>query len=976
MINLPIGSTFHGFRVLREGDVPRLNAHYWQFRHEATGATLYYTDRDDGQMMFSVGFRTLPENDTGVFHILEHSCLDGSEHYRLKEPFVNLLKTSMADDLNAMTYEDKTVYYFISTNEQDYRNLLSVYLDAVFHPLLLSDRRIFEKEAWHLEPDGQGGVAISGVVFNEMQGNDNQPDYAMWMQNEKQLFPDLFFRFNSGGDPASIPDLTYEQFVETYNRFYSTDNAIFYLSGRMGLLEELADIDRVLTEKGRSAYEKPAPAPLQKPVVSPDGLVYYQLGENEEIPGNTHLMLTYVLEDDRSGDVLAFHLLSRYLAENTESPLTRAVLAAGVGQDFGMACDGDYRQPMLYFTMGKSDPEHAEGFRQVILDTLTNLVQEGLDAARLSDLVESYETDCRRASISVKTGFRIMESFIRTHVQYDDATPVDDLAALRASMAADERYFEHLIERLILNSHHWAMTRCVPSRTLTAERREKMEARFRAAYEQVTATEGGYAALESHMEAFNAYLVAPDAPEAVASIPHLTPADITLPSDARDMAVETTPVGGCEAASLYYETDASGMAVAGLLFDLAGLAPEDLFYARCLQDALFSLPTADHTLPALTDRWVHLHTNPVAGLRVESRAGGEAYLTLALDTPEERLPEAVALLDEYLRATVFDRAVLSHLFSNASAVRNRMIARGNATALQLAARTMTVAGRYEDLLRGESAYRRLTALADHFETNADALIEGMMRVWGHLTAEIRPTAYLIGSQQAYGAWKAALSALSVGRDIQPIHPAALPLPPRRNCALTIPGEVNYCAVLYHPADLAASGAPAFDPRYQVINTHLYSQYFWDEIRAKGGAYGASATASRQGPIGYVSYRDPRVEDTYAIYDHLPDWMDSHMPDEEEIGSMIVSTMGSLYFSPRSPIDLGQAALSRYLSGMTAADRRAEMETILSTKPSDFTAYAAMLRALQQEGRGVRAALGNADLIRRSGLFAPDEITEL
>ena len=311
-MDLKIGSVINGFRVLRDGDVPLLNARYWKLQHEATGATLYYSDRDDGQMVFSVGFRTLPEDDTGVFHILEHSCLDGSKNYQLKEPFVNLLKTSMAVDLNAMTFEDKTIYYFISTNEQDYLNLMSVYMDAVFNPLLLTDRRIFEKEAWHIEPAGDGKVAISGVVFNEMQGNDNQPDYIMWMQNEKQLFPDLFFRFNSGGDPAYIPNLTYEQFTETYHRFYSSQNAVFYLSGNMGLEAELAHIDSVLTEKGVSAYEKPAPAPLQAPVVSPDGTVYYQLADNEEIEGNTHLMLTYVLGEDKSAEVLAFSLLSRY----------------------------------------------------------------------------------------------------------------------------------------------------------------------------------------------------------------------------------------------------------------------------------------------------------------------------------------------------------------------------------------------------------------------------------------------------------------------------------------------------------------------------------------------------------------------------------------------------------------------------------------------------------------------------------------
>ena len=969
-MNLTVGSLINGFRVMRDGEVPLLNARYWKLQHEATGATLYYSDRDDGQMVFSVGFRTFPEDDTGVFHILEHSCLDGSKNYRLKEPFVNLLKTSMAVDLNAMTFEDKTIYYFISTNEQDYMNLMSVYMDAVFNPLLLTDRRIFEKEAWHIDPAGDGKVAISGVVFNEMQGNDNQPDYIMWMQNEKQIFPDLFFRYNSGGDPAYIPELTYEQFTETYHRFYSSQNAVFYLSGNMGLEQELAHIDAVLNEKGVSPYEKPAPAPLQAPVVSPDGTVYYQLADNEEIAGNTHLMLTYVLGEGKSAEVLAFALLSRYMAENTESPLSKAVLDAGVGQDFGMACEGDYRQPMLYFTLGKSDPENAEGFRKVILDTLSALCERGLDAARIRDLVDSHETDCRRASLSVKTGFRIMESFIRAQVQSDDAQPTNDLAALREAMAADDRYFEHLIETYILNSNHWGLTKCIPSRTLTEEKRVKMNARFEAEAEKVNATEGGYAALEAKMAAFNEYLTAPDSPEAEASVPHLAPADIDTTSNVRDVAEETATVGDCEAKSLSYITSTNGMVMAGLLFDLGGLNEDELFYARCLHDALMSLPAGKYSVPELTEKWVSLHTNAGLGLQVETT--GDAYMGINLDAPAEKLADAVALLNEYVTAPVFDRTILSRIFSNASHIRNMMIRRGNMTALRLATRALSLSGVYDEYLSGESAYRRLSDLANRFEDNADALIAGMAAVWQKLTATVTPIAYFTGEAEAYEAWKAAIAKLSVGTAIAPKAACPLTLLPRENYALTIPGEVNYCAEVFDLADAEV----AYTPKLSVIHTHLYSKYFWDEIRAKGGAYGASAIGFRQGIVGFVSYRDPRVSDTFGVYGGVPAWIEANMPSEEEIGSMIVSTVGSAYFAPRSEIDLGNAAVSRYLLGQTAADRQAEIETILSTTPADFATYADTIRALSESGKGIKTVLGGTDAIKASGMFEEANVKEL
>ena len=971
MINLDVNALIHGFRVLREGDVPRLAAHYWKLRHEATGATLYYTDRHDGQMLFSVGFRTLPENDTGVFHILEHSCLDGSEHFPLKEPFVNLIKTSMATGLNAVTYSDKTLYYFISANEQDFMNLMSVYLDAVFYPLLLSDRRIFEKEAWHFEPDGQGGVSISGVVFNEMQGRENQPEYIMWKQNDRQLFPDVSYHTSiSGGDPAAIPDLTYEQFVETYKRHYDPANAIIYLSGDMSLDTQLSYIDRVLTDKGNSIYEPPVPAPLQAPVVSPDGEAYYQLPESEELAANTRIMLSYVTETDKPEQALALSLLSRYLAENTEQPLSRAVLAADVGKDFRMWMDGDCRQPVLSFTICKSDPERADVFRRVILDTLSDLVKEGFDKTRLSDLIAGHETDCRRAAINISTDYRIMETALRSQVQCGDWAPVDSIDILRARMAEDERYFEHLIERFVLKGEHWAMTKCIPSRTLTAERREKMQERFVAEAERINAIPGGYEALTAHVKDFNEYLLTPDSPEAEASVPHLSPADLVERAEKRDMAIEQAPVGGSEGTSLFYEADTDGMVLAGVLLDLAGVPEEDLFYVACLRRALLALPTERHTLPEMTDAWVRAHTNPAVDLRVEN---GRAYLYLALDVPEERLTDAATLLDEYIRCTVFDRDILRNLFANAAGMRNRMISGGNSTALQMALRCMTVSGAYQEHLIGVTAYRRFADLANRFDELADGLVAGLARVWRHLTTAVKPTAYLVGSKNAYNTWKNTVAGMALAGNVPASSPDLRPaLMARRSAALTIPGQVNYCAEAFDLADVGV----AFSPRMQVIGTDIFSRYFWDEIRAKGGAYGAGAGILREGIVALTSYRDPRVADTYTVFDRLPDWMESNLPDQDGVDALIVSTVGSAYYRPGSAMDEGREALARYLQGRTVADRAADIADILATTPADFAAYANAVRRLGEQGCGIRAVLGNPDLIRQSGLFAEDEIAEL
>lgn len=965
------GDRLHGFCVERKAPVPGLNADYWKLVHEKTGATLYYSDRDDGQMMFAVGFRTLPEDDTGVFHILEHSTLDGSEHFPLKEPFVNLMKTSMAVDLNAGTYEDKTIYHFISTDEQDYMNMMTVYLDAVFHPLLLSDRRIFEKEAWHLEPDGQGGLGCSGVVFNEMQGNDNNPMRALYSQVEKQVYPDLFYRFSSGGDPAFIHTLTYDKFVEFYHRFYGADNAIFYLSGKLGLDRELAYIDEVLCGLGAPAFTRPAPVALQKPVVSPDGTVYYQLADNEDIKGSTRLGFACVMDvGEHTEDALGMELLSQYLTETTESPLSKAVLAAGVGMDFAMFVDTDSRQPMLMFTMGKSDPECAEDFRKAVLDTLTALCADGLDYTRLWNIIDSCETDRKRASLSVHVGFRIMESLIGSHVQYGDAMLNDDLASLRTRAAAEPRFFEELIAKYILNSDHWCLTKCIPSRTLVEEKRTAMGEWLGVESDRLHAEAGAYEALEAKIAAFNQYLVAPDSPEAEASIPHLTPADITSRPACDDLTVGSMQIGGRDVTSLCYITDTNGMVNASLLFDLTGLDTDELFYAACLQSALLSLPTKDCDVPTLTGRATAAHANLSIGVennvRVEDR-DTSLYLRLVLDVPEEHLSEVVTLAGEYMTSVVFDRAILKLLFSNPAPIKNMMIRRGNRTAARLAETALTTSAVYEDAMSGITAYHKLQKLADHFDDEVDGLIAGMQAVAGKLFTAVKPVSLYIGGASGYDVWTKAAAGLAIGADA-PDVPAlsAAAVADRDPKAFTIPGEVNYCAEAF---DLYDAGASWY-PHMAVVTTLINTSYFWDEIRAKGGAYGAGCSVSPYGVLTMTSYRDPRVDDTFGVFSRLADWLDGNVPESDTLGSLIVSTMSG-YFAPQSPIDRGYAAFKRYLTGRTAAQRLADMDAVLTASADDFRTFASLVRKLAASG-GVRAVIGGQKPVAASALFDKSE----
>lgn len=967
-----IGDRLHGFYVERCAPLPHLNANYWKLTHEKTGATLYYTDRDDGQMMFTVAFRTLPEDDTGVFHIIEHSTLDGSEHFPLREPFVNLMKTSLAVTLNASTWPDKTDYYFVTTDEQDYMNMMTVYLDAVFHPLVLSDRRIFEKEAWHLEPDGQGGLACSGVVFNEMQGANSSPDRALYHQMCKQLFPDLYLRFDSGGDPAAIRALSYEQFCETYRRFYGVNNAIFFLSGRLSLDRELSEIDRVLTEHEPPAYEAPAVPPLQTPVVSPDGLCTYQISENESEEKNTRLCYACVLGADAPPeDALGMQILARYLAETVESPLSHAVLDADIGVDFEMAVE-PLRQPVLLCTLSRSEPGHAEAFREIILSKLKELIREGLDHQRLTNLIDDHEAVLRRRAQEPRVCFSIQESLLNSHVWWGDARTPDGLV-IRDRFAADPRYFEKLLETYMLNSQHWSLTRCVPSRTADADNRAAQEAWLTAESDRLHAEPGAYEALETHAKAFQDYLLTPDSPEAEASIPHLSPEDITLPPVCRDMDEGTIQVQGQTIPALSYPAETGSIAVGSLMFDLGGLDAEELFYAHCLADALTDLPTRFHSAEQLRDRI--LETHAILGCYGSASAVGitaadlRAYLTIEVNVPEEHLPLAVDILLEYMREVVFDRDILRRLFSNASSRRDQLIGNGHRTALFLAGSALTAIGAFSEAWSGVGAYRRFAALAEDFDAHADRFIAGLEAVREKLFLQMRPRSCFIGSEAAYAAWQRSLSGATFGTE----EPRCLSLPLAERCdsALVIPGEVNYCAAVYSLPELPASVTAPMS----VVTGYLNSVYCWDEIRAKGGAYGAFASIHPYGLVSVVSYRDPHIAETYDAIDRLPDWLLHHIPEKAELDSLIVSTLSS-YLTPRSALGQGYAALNRWLSGKTAAAQQADIKDILHTDAADFIAFAAALRQLNTEGRVVRAAPGSRKAITESGLFDTEHIAEL
>jgi len=349
-MNLELNNKLHGFVLEQIKDIEDAKGTLYMFRHEQTNAELCWLKRDDNNKTFAITFKTIPDNDTGVFHILEHSVLNGSKKYPVREPFVELLKSSLQTFLNAFTYPDKTMYPVSSRNNKDYMNLISVYMDAVFQPAIYTNPNIFLQEGWHYQiHDVNEEMEYSGVVLNEMKGAFSSVDETIVDELNRMLFPDNCYKYVSGGDPRYITDLTYEQFIETHQKFYHPSNARVWVDGNLDIDEVL----RFIHEEYFVNYQKEEmnfAIPMQKVLPAVHNRIFYEVSENEPTENRSHISFAKIISTyDSYVQNIAWSALSSTLVSNNESPLKKAFLDNKLGEDVDLDLYDGIQQPWLVF---------------------------------------------------------------------------------------------------------------------------------------------------------------------------------------------------------------------------------------------------------------------------------------------------------------------------------------------------------------------------------------------------------------------------------------------------------------------------------------------------------------------------------------------------------------------------------------------------------------------------------------------------
>ena len=951
-----------GFQVKRIRTLEELGARLVEMEHRRTGAQLCWLDRPDENKAFGIAFKTLPEDSTGVFHILEHSVLCGSDKYPLKEPFVELLKSSVQTFLNALTYPDKTVYPFSSRNDKDLLNLMDVYLDAVLHPTIYHRPEIFRQEGWRYEGEGEE-LGYQGVVFNEMKGSMSSPTSVMGHEVSRLLFPDNCYGFNSGGDPTCIPDLSYEQFIANHRKYYHPSNARIFLVGSVDLEPALEKIDSFLGSYDR--LEADFTIPEQKPVEAVTSVIPYEIGAEEDLAQRALICAGKIIASyDEQEKLFAAAVLTDYLAGDNEAPLKRAVIDSGLAQDFSLMLEEGIQQVTLAWLALNTEKEELEPLRKLVRDTLTKLAEEGLDKARLAACLHRFafnkrDRDGGWAPRSLSEGLAMLDTWL--YGGDPAAALLVDAALEKLEAGLENGYFEGLLREFFLEDAHTVTVVMVPSRTLGEERREKEAARVKAESSRWTGEDRTRLAEEA--EKLRLWQQTPDSPEALAAIPMLKLEDLAEKPEPLRMTEESR--GGV---SVLRHTVGSQIALFRAHFLANDLSPEEAGKLALLCQVLGSMATKKHSrseLPLeLKNILGKVHFTPMV-LPGSAPDRCRLRLTVSAACLAELGEKAAELLAELLTETVYEDMDLLRDVMQQTSVAARMSLAGNGInyAVTRALSYQSARGVVTEQISGISGLQWLEGTLGAGDKAMKALLGDMAALMKKLVTRERLT---VSVSEAFA--DAALDrflGLIPEDGFAPAAEAAYPLPGIRREGIAIPAQVGFAVAA---SDMFVHGRQ-YSGSIPVLSNVLNYAFLWNEIRVQGGAYGCGFTGRDSGDVFLYSYRDPQPGHSLDVFDRAADFLRSFCASAPDLTGFILSSVSTVDPLLNAEEKLAAAENRRFL-GLSQEEIDERYRTLLHTGPAELLALADILEDIRKD-HAVCVAAGK-DLLEACG----DKLAEI
>ena len=937
-------TALHGFEQTRQRRIDELDAVLHEYTHAASGARLCWLEREDENKSFCAAFRTLPYDDTGVFHILEHSVLCGSKQFPVKEPFVELMKGSLNTFLNALTFPDKTCYPVASRNSRDFLNLMRVYLDAVFFPSIHEKPEIFQQEGWHYELHG-GVLTRSGVVLNEMKGAFADADELLINAMSRALFPDSPYRFVSGGDPEAIPSLTYEAFTAAHKRFYHPANSYLLLDGSIDQDESFALLDGYLSQF--AAIDPDTQIHAQPPVRAERRTIDYPLPAGEPMQQRWKLGCGYVIGTYQDAQTLfAAQVLSDVLCGSNHAPLCRAILEQGLAEDVVLSCDEQCMQPNLLLRVQNFREADLPAIQATIRDTLTALCENGLDREQIEASLASFEFKLRERDYGTMPRGLIFELEILASWLYggDPAARLcfsevfDDLRA-----AIGTGYYETLLRRLLLENPHTAEILLRPSQTCGQERQEREREALQNMLE--TLDEAQRSRIVDGQERLAALQQEPDSPEALAAIPHVQLSD--LPRDPAPIPTEAEADGRL----ILHAVQTDGIVYPTAYFAADDLTEAQLPYMTVLGAALGQLPAGGMDAQELQKQLRLKLGSLTAALSPYSQyhdpQSYRLYAAVSFSALEARLPEAVRLTAQVLTQTDFsDKTKLLELIrQQRDGLQQQIVNSGSSAAMLRASAALNAASACAERCAGVSYYRWLRELEQNFDARADELIETLRALCEKLFVTARMRLSITGGRQnAEPVLTGLREALPTGA--VPGAPCQAQLLPIRKEGIVIPSEVSFTAV--------CGNVHAYSGDLRITCRAASLGHYWNEIRVQGGAYGTGLLVRETGLVSAYTYRDPDCRRSRGAIGRTAAYLEAAAASGEAQDVNIIGAISDAepLLSPRLQ---GAVADAWLLKGMTMDDRRRMRHELLDAGPASLAACAGQIGSALDSG--VVCALG-------------------
>lgn len=917
-------------------------------RHKKSQARVVVIVNDDNNKVFSIGFKTPPYNDTGLQHIIEHSTLCGSRKYPVKDPFVELCKGSLNTFLNAMTFPDKTVYPVASCNDADFRNIMDVYMDAVFYPDIYNNPNIFKQEGWHYElEDEREDIFYNGVVYNEMKGVYSSPDDILSRYTFTSLFPNTAYRFESGGDPECIPQLTYEEFLDYHKKYYHPANSYIYMYGDMDIQERLDYLDReYLSQFEAQTVHVDSNIQLQEPFCAMADLSKpFPVTEDELLNDNTYLSFNKVVGTATDAKLyLAMQILDYALIVAPGAKLKQALVDKGVGDDIYSSLETSVYQPIYSIIAKNSESDKKQLFLNTIYEVLTDIVENGIDKRMIAAGINYYEFKYREADYGpypkgLMYYLTMMDSWL-----YDEEKPFIHVKASaifeQLKKEKDEGLFEKLIQNYLLDNNHGSVITLYPKRGLEEEKNQKLEEQLRAYKDTLTDKE--IEQLVRDTKELKEYQDEPSSQEALQSIPMLTLEDIGR--EPAPLYIDKRQISGIDVIHHNMFTNKIGYIM--MAFNCKEIPDELIPYMGLLTSTIGLMDTQNFTFPELSNE-ININSGGVSSdVSIYGDKENPNKYTIMYEVKGkalyEKIPFVLDIMYEMIYRTKFnDYKRLKEIIARVkSRLETSMTNSGHTVALISGMAQFSEKGYYSDKIRGYGYYELIEKLNRDFDDCKEQIVANLkecVKLIFHkenlivsFTADDDGFSHLVKPMEQFEKGLKKLRRPSAQRLYKPC---------KVKKAFTFSSQVNYVARCgnFVNAGYMYTGA------LKVLKVIFSYDYLWINIRVKGGAYGCMSAFARSGDMYMVSYRDPNIRKTNEIYEDAADYIKKFNASDRDMLKFIIGTIGDMD-APMNPSSKGIRSFSAYISNYTIEDFKKEREEVLTANAEVIRKLAPLIRA--------------------------------